>query len=210
MQLLIIASMYINLIIVCGKFTLGQNRRNNPCIKSSGSPEKGFKVKKRFFQNTLTINPSSFRIHISNHIKELFAVEFKLPSLIKERLEIEFNRKIETLDIDITNIQHSFQIGFSPREIVSVILPKAEKALGITTVYLDQEGKAPAAPTSLESAINDEIHQFVCLQFKLGYGTIKFQPTKNKLRAECSLVATGFDEITQKLIEFAQSLEIET
>lgn len=197
--------MRINLIICVGRFRLKEtsSTSNSHSLKKI---ETNVSIKKRFFNNTFTLRPSFFRIHITHFIDEL-VVHSRLGSLLKRRIEHEFQRKVENLTIKFTNIHHNFNLNYCATEIKTILLPKILTELNVDLVYVTEEAHTPAVPVSIVDIISAKDYPFISISIKVKGAALKIQFTKNKLKCECSLIATAFSEEVQNFLQFLEKLE---
>lgn len=198
--------MKLNLIICTGKYELGEKQVRDNIYPIQRTPSK---LKKKFYRNTITLKPNFCRVHICHYIHELVACN-QIAELLKRRIAHEFQREVKNLKIIYTNYQHSFNLNYSPVDIQKKFLPKLKEELGITLVYTTEEAHAVSAPVRIQNLIESETYPYITLTVKVSKASLKIQFTKNKLKSECSLIATGFNSQVQKLVEFLKNIERES
>ena len=133
-------------------------------------------------------------------------IENNLHDLLKSFIELTIESKIEKLDIEIINIQHTGPLHYNCQELIHCFLPKLCEAFPSVVILITQEQNV-SYETKLEALLKLENPSFICLQLILEEekkASLKLQPSKNKKFMQGSLILGTLNDITRDFVAFIE------
>ena len=166
----------------------------------------------QFFHNTLTVNKTSYNLHITKYINWLMITcKHHLYDLIREHLEQQYCSPISNLEVKVSVCQHSITFKFSPRTLIQVVVPILSIKFGIAKIILIQEPSCAQQITVLQLLDNSEL-QFLSLTlfiFEKSDVCLRFQGDKSWKRTHGTVIFSSFATNQKKIVEFLQRSENE-
>ena len=190
--------MQINNIYLQGKYTVEEE------TKADKKKEKLGLTKVFFYNNPLFIRQSSFSLPVSRNIRETLSTP-SLKEALKHTISRHTKRKVCRLSIRITNVQQSFNLELSSKEIVSTFVPSLHAEFPLANVQITQEQNSPS-PISIEQLLNtSDSPSYICLKFNIpsAQSSLKLQISKKKYKhCSATLILSRFNENTGRLVEY--------
>ena len=151
---------------------------------------------------------NNFQLCLTKNIRFVLLLP-NLKERFKERLEIEFHRKISRITFKIGNIHHSTQINYNCRTLIQEFIPELKKKFEIEEVQVTQEQNAPVS-TTLSNLLMVGNFTFLAINLKLlsKTVTIRLQVDKARTFTHATLIITRFYSETQRLLRFFKDREI--
>ena len=155
----------------------------------------------KFFDNSIVLKRNNFQLCLTKNIRFVLLLP-NLKERFKERLEIEFHRKISRITFKIGNIHHSTQINYNCRTLIQEFIPELKKKFEIEEVQVTQEQNAPVS-TTLSNLLMVGNFTFLAINLKLlsKTVTIRLQVDKARTFTHATLIITRFYSETQRLLK---------
>ena len=196
--------MQVHNICITGSITHKADKKEKDINKKLAWRQRKIK----FFDNSIVLKRNNFQLCLTKNIRFVLLLP-NLKERFKERLEIEFHRKISRITFKIGNIHHSTQINYNCRTLIQEFIPELKKKFEIEEVQVTQEQNAPVS-TTLSNLLMVGNFTFLAINLKLlsKTVTIRLQVDKARTFTHATLIITRFYSETQRLLRFFEDREI--